>query len=81
MNYCDSCDCADCVSARYIEMANDQLADIMEQWNWNLSPTECALEIIQSDDFTPEQFFKAMELFGFSEGHIYDVRTAYDVLS
>jgi len=81
MSYCDNCDCFDCVSTRETKEREASLAQIMETWNWNLNPTECALAIIEREDFTSDQFFKAMRSFGFSEGLIYDVEGAYDALS
>ncbi len=81
MSYCDNCECFDCVNAREVKETQVSLARTMETWNWNLSPTECALQIIEDEHFSPDQYFEAMRLFGFSDEHIFDVEGAHDVLS
>lgn len=81
MNYCDNCDCPACEGARAIEQTRKDLNEIMESWNWNLSATECALEMIRREEYSPEEFYDAMRRFGFDDAAIYDVQQAYETLS
>lgn len=79
-DYCENCDCVSCSEARHREEDAAELKAMFNYWNWNLSPTECAQDLIERD-LEPDGIEQDMLAFGFSQAEVYDVQAAYDALA
>ena len=53
-----------------------ELAKMLESWNWNLSPFECA-EDAHRTHFSWDEIEEAMKEFGFSDDNIWAVEDIY----
>ena len=78
-----SCDHGMCPICEQEQAERDHIAEMdamMESWNWNMTPAECADEMIRGD-MDASEVYEAMRRFGFPEGQIGAVEDAYEIFS
>jgi hypothetical protein len=77
---CPNCMCFDCERARHEQESRERMAKRCESWSWNESPLEVAREVLADQESSPEDWYRAMEEFGFGSVEIRDVRDLADQL-
>jgi hypothetical protein len=82
MKYCPNCDCAHCQAKREKEREKNEINDLLEEINWNMSAAEAAVEIkefIENTGVCWEGIKEAISSF-FSESDYNAIIWEYDAL-
>jgi hypothetical protein len=75
--YCDYLYGSRCVICDDLRIRQED-HEVCSQWNWNLSPRECA-DDARERGWTVRRVITAMTTFGFTEGQIHAVRYEMEI--